>query len=92
MAYCNWSFFNTFSGLAHKNRLSRPFVFKMFPGLGGCPVSGHKVTMQSDWVRLEGCGIVYFFLLCTRGAEATNQPRRSEGVVRVSIAARTRSG
>jgi hypothetical protein len=59
MIYCNWLLFSMFSGLAHENRLFRPFIFKMFSGLGVCAMNGHKVVMHSVGVRLGACAFIY---------------------------------
>jgi hypothetical protein len=72
--------FSKFAGLVHEKRIFQPFVFKMFPGLGGCAVGGHKVSMQSAGVRLGRCGNINPFLLRGWGDEATVRARGSAPV------------
>jgi len=84
----NWLFFSMFSASFLKKALFRPFVFKMFSGLGVCVVSGHKVAMQSGPVRLGRCGIINPFLLPVRGGGAQDRARLSAVVLPVLLMAR----
>jgi hypothetical protein len=76
-----------FSGLAGEKSRFWPFAFKMFPGLGGCVMVGHKVTLQPVGLEASKMCIDGSFWLRTPGGEAPGRAWPSARILPMPIAA-----